>query len=357
MSKIKIALIGPGDVAQRDYLPEFHRIAHKAEIVDVCGRNETRAKATAEKFGAHWHTDYAAMLQRTEAEAVLNLTPFQLHTEITLAALQAGKHVFSEKPVALSLSEAKQIQAEAKARSLTIVCAPCVMIFPQVMAARQRIEAGEIGAVHFARGRGWGGVPPWGGYTSDPAPFFARGGGPLRDMGVYPLHALTGLLGPVQRVMAMSAQVQREFVPTEGLAIGKRIPIEEPDLWTVLLDFGNGRLAMLESNNAAQSTRAPELEFFGLRGSLGLSLIDVGAPVDVMKAEGDWGWVSHPTPPTGRASGPDHILGVAHLVDCIQQHRAPILSIEHAAHVVAVIDAAYVSAREGRAVEIEELSD
>lgn len=353
MTKIKLALIGPGDVALRDYLPEFHRIAERAEIVDVAGRTPERARAVAGRFGARWHTDYQRMLRETEAEAVLNLTPIQLHVEVTLAAIEAGKHVYTEKPVASTGADVRRIQAAAETRGRTVICAPCVMRFPQVLHAKALLDAGQIGPVHLARGRGWGGVPPWGGYSSDPAPFFARGGGPLRDMGVYPLSALTGLLGPVKRVMAMRAQAQHEFVPKDGPAAGKRIPIEEPDAWVILLDFGNNRIATLESNNAAQATKAPELELFGLRGTIGLNLIDVGAPVDVMKAAGDWSFAPQHFPNTGRKSGPDHLLGVEHLLDVMQKNATPVLTLAHAAHVIDVIDAAVKSAESGGAVGVD----
>lgn len=347
MTKTKLALIGPGDVALRDYLPEFHRIAERAEIVDVAGRTPERARATAERFGARWHTDYQRMLRETDAEAVLNLTPIQLHLEVTLAAIEAGKHVYTEKPVASTGADVRRIQAAAETHGRTVIAAPCVMRFPQVLHAKALLDAGEIGPVHLARGRGWGGVPPWGGYPSDPAPFFARGGGALRDMGVYPLHALTGLLGPVKQVMAMRAQVQEEFMPLDGPAAGKHIPMEEPDAWVILLDFGNNRLATLESNNAAQATKAPELELLGLRGTIGLSLINCGAPVDVMKAEGDWSFTPQTFPNSGRASGPDHLLGVEHLLDVLQHNAVPVLTLAHAAHVIDVIDAAVQSAENG----------
>ena len=171
-------------------------------------------------------------------------------------------------------------------------------------------------------------------------------------MGVYPLHALTGLLGRVQRVMAMCAQAQQDFQPVDGPSAGRRIPMEEPDAWLLVLDFGGDRIATLEANNAAQATRAPDLELFGLRGTIGLSLIDCGAPVDVMKAEGDWAFAPQKFPSSGRASGPDHLLGVEHLLDVLQHDAAPVLTLAHAAHVIDVIDAAIQSAESGVRCEV-----
>src|SRR4051812_14083257 len=100
MGKVKLALLGCGDVAQRDYLPEFYRLADRAEIVAVCGATLARVQAVAAQYGIpEWYTDYSRMLQETEAAAVVNLTPIQLHAETTRAALAAGKHVYTEKPV------------------------------------------------------------------------------------------------------------------------------------------------------------------------------------------------------------------------------------------------------------------
>jgi predicted dehydrogenase len=351
--KIRLAFLGVGDVATRDYLPEFHRIADRAEIVAVCGRGAARSQAIAGQLGvAQWFTDYEQMLREAECDAVINLTPIQMHAETSLAALQAGKHVYSEKPIASTVVEANQLRDEARQRHLKFVCAPCVLIWPQVLHAQALLERGEIGEVHYARGRGYGGVPPWDGYASDPTPYFTQGGGPLRDMGVYPLHALVGLLGPVQRVSAMSARAQRGFTPSDGPAQGKAIPIEVPDVWQVTLDFGGERIASLESNNAVQATRAPELELMGLRGTLALNLIDVGAPIELLRAEGDGAWEKIELPRTGRARGPDHLLGIAHLLDCIELDRAPTLSAEVAAHVINIIEQAEASARSGIAVRV-----
>lgn len=350
MNKVKLALLGCGDVAQRDYLPEFHRLADEAEIVAVCGRGRQRAQMTAERYGIpHVYTDYAQMLAETNAEAVINLTPMQMHDETNLAILQAGKHVYTEKPVATHAPQALRLRREAEARGLTMVCAPCIMIWPQILLARQIIESGEIGDVHSARGLGYGGVPPWAGFTSDPTPFFAAGGGPQRDMGVYPLHALTGLLGPARRVAAMSAKAQPDgFDIRDGPFAGSHVPVVEDDTWLILLDHENSVITLVEANNSVQNTRAASLEVFGLRGTLALDLIDGSAPVQVFSG-GAWREIAVPH---ARASGPDHILGVQHLVECLREHKPPTLSIEHAAHVAEVIDAAAIAANEGRTMQL-----
>jgi predicted dehydrogenase len=349
--KVKLALLGCGDVAQRDYLPEMHRLDGRAELVAVCGRTSERVKQVADQYDIPArYDDYRTMLAESDAEAVINLTPIQTHTETTLAALAAGKHVYSEKPAATTLDDARRIRDEASRRGLTLVCAPSVLLFPQVRFVRELVDRGRIGTVHAALGRGYGGVPPWSGYPSDPSPFFARGGGPLADMGVYPLHAITGILGPAKRVSAFAAQARDSFTVADGPFAGKRVPIEVADNWHLMLDFGDGRLASVTANNVAQDSRAPQMELFGLEGTVSVNLLDVSAPVETMLL--DEGWVSH-TIPHERAAGPDHLLGVEHLVACLSSGARPIPSIDHAIHVIEIMEAATRSAAAGRAFDLE----
>jgi len=353
LSVLKLAFLGVGDVAQRDYLPELHRLGDRVELVAVCGRTEARARAVAEEYGVSaWYTDYVQMLDETDAEAVVNLTPMQLHAETNLAALLAGKHVYTEKPLATSLDEARRVRDEARTRRLTLVCAPCVMLFPQVRFASELVAQGELGEIYSARGHGYGGVPPWRGYTSDPSHFFALGGGPARDMGVYPLHALTGILGPVRRVSAMASRVSDSFVVPDGPAIGKRVMLEEPDNWNLLLDFGEGRLASVAANNVVVDSRAPQLELHGMEGTIAVNLLDVSAPVETLRP--GRGWESHHVP-HARSAGPDHLLGIEHLADCIESGIEPVLSAEHALHVVEILDAAERSVAEDRTVQVESM--
>ena len=146
----------------------------------------------------------------------------------------------------------------------------------------------------------------------------------------------------------MAAKAQDGFVVADGPAQGKRVPIEVPDTWHVTLDLGEARLASISANNVVQGSRAPQLELFGLRGTIALSLLDVSAPVDVL-SDGRWERIDVPHQ---RASGPDHLLGVEHLVDCIAMGNEPVLSVDHALHVIEIMAGAARSAEEGGAVKL-----
>jgi predicted dehydrogenase len=346
---VRLAVIGVGDVAQRDYLPELPRLEGRAEAVVVCASSVDRAHDVAKRFGIpRWTTSYVEAICADDVDAVLNLTPFALHVEVTLSALAAGKHVYSEKPLALTAVDADRIGAEAEQRGLVVVAAPCVMVFPQVRRAQALLASGAIGIVHSARGLAFGGVPPWRHYISDPSRFFAHGGGPLIDMAVYPLHALTGLLGPVLRVGAFSRRTRDAFVVVDGPFTGLRVPVDVDDNWHLILDLDSGCLASVQTNNCAKAAAAPELELQGEQGTLALSLLDVAQPVRIF-ADGS---VRDETVAHERAAGPDHLLGVAHLIDCIDGCRRPVLGVEHARHVIAVLEAAQRSAVEGSMIDV-----
>ena len=144
-----LGVVGVGDVAQRDYLPELSRLAAKARPVVACSRSAGRAAEVAERFGiGRWTTSYEEVVTAGDVDAVLNLTPFEVHEEVTLAALGAGKHVYSEKPCATSAAGATRLlDAERKAGRI-VVAAPSVLVFPQLQRAKEVLASGRLGKVH-----------------------------------------------------------------------------------------------------------------------------------------------------------------------------------------------------------------
>lgn len=348
---LRLGVVGTGDVAGRDYLPELGRLAGRAEIVALASRDGERARAAAAPWpGARAYAGYAALLRDPAVDAILNLTPIGLHAEVTLAALAAGKHVYSEKPLAGGVAEARAIREAAARFGRVLICAPCVMIFPQVARAAELLASGAVGTPSSVRASAFGGAPPWEGYASDPTPFFSSEGGPLVDMAVYPLAAIAGLIAPVARVSAVSSRTRDAFEVADGPAAGVRVPVGVDDNWQLMLELQDGVLASVEANFCAQATAAPELEIRGDAGTLALSLLDVSEAVRLF-AGGEWHdiRVSHE-----RAAGPDHLLGVEHLVDTVASGGEPSLSADRAIHVLAVIAGARRAAAEGRAVEISE---
>lgn len=353
MSSFGIAVIGVGDVAQRDYLPAFHRLGDSARLVVVSSRDANRARDVADRFGRpDWTTDWHAAVARPDVDIVVNLTPIPAHAEVTVAAIEAGKHVYSEKPLALDRASAERIGQAAYSRGVTVVAAPSILLFPQVRAAGRILADGSIGDVVSVRAHLSTGVPPWDGYISDPSPFFAAGGGPLRDMGVYALHAVTGLLGPVRAVTAMSRLTRSSFETSDGPAAGRTIAVEVDDDVHLLARLATGVIVSLYANFSIRGSASPELEILGSGGGLSLSLLDVSAPIRVLTSDATE-WSEIPVEFERPEGGPDHVLGVAHLIECVQAQRAPILSVEHATHVIDVMDAVDLSSRNGVTTTVE----
>ena len=304
----------------------------------------------AARFGVpRWSADYREVVAADDVDAVVNLTPIPAHHEITLAALRAGRHVYSEKPLASTAAAAQELHDEAERQGVVLVAAPSILLFPQLRRVREIVASGELGTIHAARAHAIAGPPPWAGYDSDPAPFFGAEGGPLVDMAVYPLHALTGLLGPATAVSALASRARDSFVVADGPYAGERIPVASDDSWQLLLRIGSC-LASVEANFSTVPSPAPECELRGELGGVAFSLLDVSAPISLLR-EGSEAWVEEAVD-HGREAGPDHILGVEHLLTCVSSGERPVASAEHAIHVIDVIEAARRSSAEERTVAI-----
>ena len=345
---VRLGVIGVGDVAQRDYLPEIKRLEPEAVVVAVAGAGPSRVHDIAEQLRVPAYVGYASLLADGEVDAVLNLTPGQVHEEINAAALAAGKHVYSEKPLAMNAAAARRLGVAAAAQGLVLAAAPSVLVYPQIEIVRRQLASGALGPPVACSSAMFGGVPPWEGFVSDPTSYFAEGIGPLVDIGVYPLHALTGLLGPVRHVSAAGRRTRDAFEILEGPFAGQRIPVEEDDLSILTVTFASGALGTVQSSFASAGGTAAELEILCERGAIACSLFDPTAPVRVSDGAE---WQELPVP-AERSDGPDHVLGVQHMVRCIRGHEAPILTADHAAHVLDVIEAARRSRTEERSIDI-----
>ena len=348
MRKVKIAVVGCGDVARHVYLPELSRFADRAELTAVCDREQERALDAAERFGARtFYTDLDRLLQDSDAELIVNLTPHRAHAAVSLAALRAGRHVHTEKPLALSLEEASELIETARARGLKLGCAPVTVLLPSFRRWRQLLEEGAVGRVTFVRAQTLG-PPVWGGFPPEHVWYFAAGSGPLMDVGVYELTALTGLFGPARRVSAMGGTILPERTIPDGPRAGERFRTEAEDSMHLHLEF-DGFFAALDASWCVQATRNQPFEVYGERGTLSGNPVYANTPIHLFRPEHGW----REEEPDERLPRPDDwIQGVAHLVDCVLEGEGPRNSGAHACHVLEIMLAALRSAREGQAVTL-----
>jgi predicted dehydrogenase len=339
-SAIRIGVLGLGSVFYGPYMGMLERLAAsgRARVTAVYDVDEGKRRAA----GARLDLDpglsgAAAVIGSDEVDVVLVLTSMNQHGPLATLALEAGKHVLVEKPMATSLEAAAALMQLAAESPGHLICAPHILLSPTYRAVLQRIEAGEIGPLLLARARyGWSG-PDWGRW------FYERGGGALFDLGVYNVTALCGLFGPARRVTAMAGVA----IP-ERMVEGELMRVEAEDNAQVLMDFGSARFASVTTGFTMQKYRSPALELYGQDGVLQL-LGDDWAPEGYelwRNATQSWELVPESDP------GWQWTEGLRHLVSCIEHGYEPVTRPEHAYHALEIMLAAKAAAADGRAREI-----
>ena len=337
---VGLGIVGCGNAMDGAYMPVVDRLQQqgKARLVGVTHTSRHGARAVMKKWRIPKYFDTLdALLAAGNIDVVVVLTSMRQHAAIAAAALRAGKHVLVEKPMAVTLADARALLAAARRARRHLVCAPFVTLSPTFSRIRARIEAGDIGKVCLARARyGWAG-PDWSEW------FYQRGGGPIFDLAVYNLTSLTALLGPVRRVSAMTGIAQ----PLRRVR-GRTIRARVEDNVQITLDFGHSVFAAVTSGFTMQKYRSPGLELYGTKGTLQLMGDDwapdgyelwrneVGAWQVYGETDPHWQWTQ----------------GLVHLVDCLRNRQRPDVRPEHAFHVLEIMLAAQAAGRTGRAQRI-----
>ncbi len=260
---LRIGLVGAG-VISRQYLETIARLDDLA-LVAVADLDSSRAAAAADEYGARAMT-VAEMLRRDEIEAVLNLTIPAAHAETSLAAMEAGKAVYVEKPLAATTEQGRKMLAAAAGAGVVLGSAPDTVLGTGVQTARAAIDDGLIGTPLSATATM---VTP-GHERWHPSPdfYYQPGGGPLLDMGPYYLTSLVTLLGPVAKVVGAASAIRSERVIESGPRAGDRIPVTTPTHVTGALTHASGAISTLLMSFDALSTHAAHIEVHGTGGSL-----------------------------------------------------------------------------------------
>lgn len=335
---IGLGIIGCGNVLEA-YAPQCERLRARglANLVAACGRPQQEFRARALGV-ANFTTSEGEILNNAAVDVVIVLTSMPEHARLAAAALNAGKHVLLEKPLATNLLDAQMLLALAQEKQRHLVCAPFTTLSPTFQTIGQRIAAGHIGQPALARARyGWSG-PWWSEW------FYKPGGGCLLDLGIYCVTSLTGLLGPAKRVSAFAgvAVAEREIN-------GRKIAVEAEDNAQVMIDFGEACFGTVMSGFTMQQYRTPALETYGSAGTVQM-LGDDWDPEGYeifQNATGCWQVYKETAPDWPWADG------LRELVEALHENREPRVSKEHAYHVLEIILAAQRSAREGCAIPIQ----
>jgi predicted dehydrogenase len=361
--RLRIGIVGCGDVAHRHYLPGLESMADEVEIVALADPRPGAAEALAQAVRA-WSPDVRAyadadhMLSQERLDGVFDLTPAPLHGAVNGAVLEAGVACYSEKPIAGAVAEANELIDLAAERNVLFLAATGSAVTNRFRWLKDLVDGGGLGrptlaVAHHADA----GPAAWAEYTGDPTPFYREGVGPVFDHGVYRLHEMTTVLGPVRRVQAMGSIALPRRRVRGGPLKGRTIEVTTPDHVLIEMEFASGALGQLLASFGTLDTLAPWLELHLERGvvSFGGKSWEMDAPVSIYRDDpavdhaGEW---EH-----GVAIPADELdtvaTGARHFLACLLGREMPVLTAEHARHVLDVILKAYASIEDGRAHDTE----
>jgi len=278
---------------------------------------------------------------------VLNLTPPKAHAAVVAAALAAGKHVYTEKPLAATAAEARALVAEADRRGLRLGCAPDTFLSAPYELARQLISDGAIGLTVGASGRMLVGGPH--GWHPNAEMFYRAGGGPLLDIAPYYLTALVSLLGPIEAVAAFTETPTPQRTLGAGARAGGTIDVEVPTHAAVLLRLRSGPLATLTVSFETRGQYISGLTVYGTEGVMALPDANAfGGDVLLTRPGSDPEVVPTPLPGAGQTRG----IGLEDLALAVAEGRPHRADAQLALHVLEAAEAAVASAETRRFVEL-----
>ena len=342
MDPLRIGVVGCGDISGI-YFENLQKFS-MTEVVACSDLDGGKATARADQFGVPRVLSTDALLADPEVELVLNLTVPKAHGPVNLAAVRAGKHVYVEKPLALSREEAKTIRAS----NVLVGGAPDTFLGAGLQTCRRLIDSGAIGepigvnAFMMCHGHeSWHRSPEF---------YYEVGGGPLFDMGPYYLTALVSLLGPIASVSGAA----RVTLPTRTITSepkrGKVIEVETPTHIVGTLGFANGAIGQITTSFDVWSHTMPHIEIYGTEGSISTPDPNgFGGPVRVKAAKDDaWREVTVEGPYSQNSRG----LGVLDMAHAIRRGREARASGALAYHVLDVMQAILESAESGSRISI-----
>jgi len=266
MQRVRVAMIGVGNISGI-YLKNIHTRFTDIELVGVCDLVREKAeKAKAEYPSLRIYENMHEAFSDENVEVILNLTRPAEHFEVSLAALKAGKHVYSEKPLAATIELGQKLVEEAEKRGLYLGGAPDTCLGAGIQTARKLIDEGAIGRVVGANAHMIGHGPE--SWHPDSEFFYKFGGGPMMDMGPYYITALVNLLGRVKETTGVANISFPERTITAKEQYGKIIKVEVPTYVDGLMVFESGAVGRMFATFDAYYPKAARIEIFGSEGTL-----------------------------------------------------------------------------------------
>ena len=333
MPRVRIGVVGCGVISEI-YIRNLQQLFLDTEVVAVSDLVLENAERRAAQFEIPTvcRTN-EELLARDDVDVVLNLTIPRAHADVSRAALRAGKHVYTEKPLALGLAEGGELVALARDRGLLFGSAPDTFLGAAVQTSRKLLDDGWVGrpfavTCHMLRA----GPEAW---HPDPAFLYQEGAGPLFDSGPYSLTVLAYLLGPIESVMCSAEIIHPERTITSQPRYGQKIHVEVPTFVAGLLNFASGAIGTLVMSVDVENSRHhdPRQHNYGI------------------EVYGSEGTLSVPSVHAYREDGRG--LGVADMASAILRGRAPRVSGEMVYHVHEVLHRLDESWRTGTRRRVE----
>lgn len=344
--RTRVGIIGCGNISGI-YLQNLTKTFRNIELVACADMVQERAEAKAAEHGIAAMT-VDALLADPTISIIVNLTIPKAHAAVTLQALEAGKHVYLEKPFAITREDGQAMLAKAREKGLRIGCAPDTFLGGGIQTVRKLLDDGWIGrptgATAFMTCHGHESWHP------DPEFYYEVGGGPMFDMGPYYLTALVNLLGPVKSVAGHADVTFPTRTITSEKKFGKVIDVEVPTHVTGLLRFAGGQSATVMTTFDVWHSTLPRIELYGSEGTLIVpDPNSFGGPV-LLRRLGQADWT--PMPLSHGFSENSRGIGVADMARGIAAgtpHRA---DMTLAYHVLDIMHGIHDAAREERTVTL-----
>ena len=343
---IKVAIIGCGSVSNR-YIVHLQS-SPLVKIVSLCDIKQDRAEAQNKKYniGASTYNNINALLKGNAFDLMLTLTDMQMHGALNKIALQAGKHVWSEKPLANTYAEGKALVDFAKLKGVRIWGAPAVVTSPQFEFMSKTIQEGKLGKLASAHGQYGHTGPTWSSFFYEPL------GGSMPDLGVYNMATLTGLLGPAKSVMAMTSIVNKEReIDEKGI-----VKVKEEDNAHILLEHDNGVISHIMCGfnyfdpfgHEAKNQTLHSIQIFGDKGNMRL----IGYDWEPKSVVLDNSWTEAPQVVQTDDGGYQWQEGATRIAGALSKNIEPRINVLHSLHVLEIIEAARKSSKEGIKVKL-----
>ena len=350
MKKTRIGVVGCGDISRIYFENMTGLFKDNIEIAGICDLVPAKAEAAKEKYGIQRiYKDMHELFADPTVDIVLNITRPYEHFDVSLAAIAAGKHVYSEKPLGATLEEGTKLVEAANAKGVRIGGAPDTFLGAGIQTCRKLIDDGfigiPVGATAFMVG---GGHETW---HPDPEFYYKRGGGPMLDMGPYYITALVNLLGGVDSVTGMCKISYPTRTVTSEPHKGHVITVDVPTYTMGLMQFANGAIGSIFTTFDATRAQLPFIEIYGSEGTLSVP--------DPNGFDGPVSLYRHETraftemPLLFDYAGNPRSLGLVDMADALQAGRKARTSSDLTYHVLEIMTAIEKSGQTGERVAIK----